>query len=74
MKLAKIPQPDRRTLRRKGVFKMYTPFTPDEIELIDSWGFAQHIRARADVVRALVMKALEAAGPIDLTGKPWRER
>jgi hypothetical protein len=40
---------------RKGVFKAYTPFTPDELEKIDKWGFARRMRNRADVVRALVM-------------------
>lgn len=40
----------------------YTPFSQQEIELIDRWGFAKHIRNRADAVRALVMKALASEG------------
>ena len=46
----------------KRVFKAYTPFAPDEIVLIDQWGFAKHIRNRADAVRSLVMKALASEG------------
>jgi hypothetical protein len=46
----------------KQTFKAYTPFSPKEIELIDRWGFAKHIRNRADVVRSLVMKALASEG------------
>jgi hypothetical protein len=46
----------------KRAFKAYTPFSPDEIELIDQWGFAKHIRNRADAVRSLVMKALASEG------------
>ena len=33
-----------------------------EIVLIDQWGFAKHIRNRADAVRSLVMKALASEG------------
>jgi hypothetical protein len=43
-------------------FKAYTPFSREEIELIDRWGFAKHIRNRADAVRSLVMKALASEG------------
>jgi hypothetical protein len=43
-------------------FKAYTPFSRDEIRLIDRWGFATHICNRADAVRSLVMKALASEG------------
>jgi hypothetical protein len=46
----------------KRAFKAYTPFSLDEIELIDRWGFANLIRNRADAVRSLVMKALASEG------------
>lgn len=46
----------------KQTFKAYTPFSPDELELIDRWGFAKHIRNRADAVRSLVRKALTSEG------------
>lgn len=42
----------------KRAFKAYTPFSLHEIDLIDRWGFAKHIRNRADAVRTLVMAAL----------------
>jgi hypothetical protein len=45
---------------KKGLFKAYTPFTPDEIEQIDDWRFANRIPDRADAVRALVSKALKS--------------
>jgi hypothetical protein len=38
--------------------RVYIPFAQDEVEGIDSWGFAKHIRARAQAVRQLVFKAL----------------
>jgi hypothetical protein len=60
-----FPMPGRRQQKRevpKRAFKAYTPFSPDEIELIDRWGFAKHIRNRADAVRFLVMKALASEG------------
>jgi len=46
----------------KRAFKAYTPFSLDEIEQIDRWGFAKHIRNRADAVRSLVRKALASEG------------
>jgi hypothetical protein len=39
-----------------------TPFSQEEIELIDRWGFAKQIRNRADAVRSLVKKALASEG------------
>jgi hypothetical protein len=46
----------------KRVFKAYTPFSLDEIERIDRWGFSKHIRNRADAVRSLVIKGLTSEG------------
>jgi len=33
--------------------------TPEEIERIDDWGFAQRIRARSEVIRTLALKQLD---------------
>jgi hypothetical protein len=58
------PETHRRRLRRQPaakrplIHRAYTPFDDVELDRIDRWGFTQHIRNRADVVRALVMKAL----------------
>ncbi len=49
----------------KRVFKAYTPFSPDEMELIDRWGFAKHIRDRSEAVRMLVLKALASERSAD---------
>jgi hypothetical protein len=38
--------------------RIYIPFAPDELNEIDQWGFAKHIRARAQAIRLLVFKAL----------------
>jgi hypothetical protein len=58
-----MPSKRRQTPRApKRVFKAYTPFSLDELELIDRWGFAMHSRNRADAVRSLVMKALASEG------------
>jgi hypothetical protein len=46
--------------KRKRPFKCYTPFFPEELEMIQRWGFANFIRNRGDAVRALVRKGLEA--------------
>jgi hypothetical protein len=49
----------------KRACKAYTPFSPDEIELIDQWGFAKHIRDRSEAVRMLVLKALASERSAD---------
>jgi hypothetical protein len=54
--------PSRRQETPKRPFKAYTPFWPEELELIDRWGFARQIRNRADAVRSLVKKALASEG------------
>ena len=54
--------PERTTKSPKRAFKAYTPFSLDELELIDRWGFAKHIRNRTDAVRSLVRKALASEG------------
>jgi hypothetical protein len=46
--------------KRRRVFKAYTPFFPEELEMIQRWGFANFIRNRGDAVRALVRKGLES--------------
>jgi hypothetical protein len=46
--------------KRARLFKAYTPFFPEELEMIQRWGFANFIRNRGDAVRALVRKGLEA--------------
>ena len=38
----------------------YTPFTDEELERIDEWGFGQKIRERAQLLRAFAFKGLEA--------------
>jgi hypothetical protein len=48
------------TPKRRRVFKAYTPFFPEELEMIQRWGFANFIRNRGDAVRALVRKGLES--------------
>ena len=53
----------RRTSKRRstdGSTRIYIPFARDELDEIDRWGFAKHIRARAQAVRQLVFKALES--------------
>jgi hypothetical protein len=58
-----MPRRQRQTREAPNrALKAYTPFSREEIELIDRWGFAKHIRNRADVVRSLVMKALASEG------------
>jgi hypothetical protein len=42
------------------MFKAYTPFHLEELEMIQRWGFANFIRNRGDAVRALVRKGLES--------------
>jgi hypothetical protein len=54
--------PSKRQEMPKKAFKAYTPFSQEEIELIDRWGFAKQIRNRADAVRSLVKKALASEG------------
>jgi hypothetical protein len=39
--------------------RAYTPFTAQEIELIDSWGFRAQIRNRGDVIHTLTMQGLK---------------
>jgi len=39
-------------------FKAYTPFFDHELKQIDDWGFSNRIRARAEAIRTLVLKAL----------------
>lgn len=34
--------------------------TASEVKALDTWGFARHIRSRADVVRRLLKAALDA--------------
>ena len=40
------------------LYRLYIPFTAQEINKIDDWGFSQRIRARTKMVRGLVFKAL----------------
>ena len=47
-----------RPVKTKGLFKAYTPFTPEELKKIDQWGFKRSIRNRADVIRILVIRGL----------------
>jgi hypothetical protein len=47
-------------LKRMRLFKAYTPFLPEELDMIERWGFANLIRNRGDAVRILVRKGLEA--------------
>ena len=54
--------PSKRRDMPKRAFKAYTPFSQEEIKLIDRWGFARQIRNRADAVRSLVKKALASEG------------
>jgi hypothetical protein len=46
--------------KRRRMFKAYTPFHLEELEMIQRWGFANFIRNRGDAVRALVRKGLES--------------
>jgi hypothetical protein len=46
--------------------RVYIPFSRAELNQIDSWSFAKHIRDRSEAVRVLVFKALaseRSAGP-----------
>jgi hypothetical protein len=38
--------------------RVYIPFSQAELNQIDSWSFAKHIRDRSEAVRVLVFKAL----------------
>lgn len=38
--------PSKRQETPKRAFKAYTPFSQEEIKLIDRWGFAKQIRNR----------------------------
>jgi hypothetical protein len=45
---------------RQPIHKAYTPFADTELDLIDRWGFNQHIRDRSAAIRALVLRGLKA--------------
>ncbi len=38
--------------------RVYIPFTQTELNQINSWSFAKHIRDRSEAVRMLVFKSL----------------
>ncbi len=43
-----------------AIRRVYVPFVDEELERIDDWGFANRIRERAETLRRLVLKGLEA--------------
>ncbi len=44
--------------RQAQTKRVYIPFAQAELDRIDSWSFAKHIRDRSEAVRMLVFKAL----------------
>ena len=46
------------TSRQALIKRVYIPFTQAELNQIDSWSFAKHIRDRSEAVRMLVFKSL----------------
>lgn len=50
-----------RTLENKSpARRVGTTFSDEELTRIDDWGFSRRIRDRAEVIRELVKKGLEA--------------
>jgi hypothetical protein len=45
--------------------RVYIPFAQTELNQIDSWSFAKHIRDRSEAVRMLVFKALASERSAD---------
>jgi hypothetical protein len=48
----------RKAARKEPRVLTYTPFTRDEVERIDLWGFARRIRRRSETIRQLVRLGL----------------
>lgn len=43
---------------KAGMSRLSTPFSAEELEAIDAWGFSRRMRNRSDVIRELVKLGL----------------